>query len=156
RRNMDFFLTLYLQYRPPGESKHSVSRNYGRRVDRPHYDWLNPFVTPFDEYTDYIGTPHLNPPYIQQEELAYNIKPLLDLTLAYGKVSDLMSETIRIQDGVYYSQQDNLGLSTTMSATLNLSYVPLKGLTLNCHAAIHSINTKSEIFGQNMDTRGTY
>ncbi|WP_196940094.1 TonB-dependent receptor [Sphingobacterium pedocola] len=156
RRNMDFFPTLYLQYRPSGESKHAVSMNYGRRVDRPHYAWLNPFVTPFDKYTYYIGTPYLKPSYIQQAELAYNFQPLLDLTLAYGKVSDLMSETIRIQDGVYYSQQDNLGLSTTMSATLNLSYVPLKGLTLNCHAAIHSINTKSEIFGQNMDTRGTY
>lgn len=156
RRHMDFFPTVFLQYKPSTESKHAASFNYGRRIDRPHYSWLNPFITPFDKYTYYTGTPYLRPSYIHQAELSYSFQPLFDMTLAYGRVSDLMSETIRIVNGVYYSQQGNLGSLTTKSATFNISYEPLAKLSVNCHAAIHSVHTKSELFGQQMDTKGTF
>lgn len=156
RRHFDFFPTVYLQYRPSAESKHAISLNYGRRIDRPHYAWLNPFVTPFDKYTYYVGTPYLRPSFVNQTELSYNFQPLVDFTLAYAKVKDLMSETIRIEDGIYYSQQGNLGSLKTLSATLNVTYSPIEKVTLIGHTAIHHIHTKSAIFGQQLDTKGTF
>lgn len=156
RRHFDFFPTLYLQYSPSDESKHTISLNYGRRIDRPHYAWLNPFVTPFDKYTYYLGTPYLRPSFINQTELSYNFQPLVDFTLAYANVKDLMSETIRIEDGIYYSQQGNLGTLTTLSATLNITYSPIEKFTLIGHTAIHLLHTKSQIFGQHLDSKGTF
>jgi len=156
RRHMDLFPTVFLQYKPSAESKHAISLNYGRRIDRPHYAWLNPFVTPFDKYTYYTGTPYLRPSFINQTELSYNFQPLVDFTLAYAQVTDLMTETIRIEDGIYYSQQGNIGSLKTMNATLNVTYSPIKKLTLIGHAAMHYLHTKSTIFGQQMDTKGTF
>src|SRR5690606_27103565 len=156
RSHLDLFPTFFLQYKPSKESRHSASLNYGKRIDRPHYSWLNPFVTPFDKFTYYIGTPYLRPSFINQTELSYTFQPLVDFTLAYAKVKDLMSETIRIEDGVYYSQQGNLGSLKTFSATLNVTYSPIEKFTLIGHTAIHHIHTKSAIYGQQLDTKGTF
>lgn len=156
RRHADLFPTLFLQYRPSKESKHSASLNYGKRIERPHYSWLNPFVTPFDKYTYYIGTPYLRPSFIYQGELSYAYGSLFDLTLAYGRVRDMMSETIRIDNGIYYSQQGNLGSLTTKSATFNISYDPITWMSIKFHSSLHTVHTKSQLYGQSMDSKGAF
>lgn len=156
RHYLDFFPSLFVQYKFSPESKHSTKLNYGKRIDRPHYTWLNPFITPFDRYTYYVGNPYLKPAYIHQAELSYRYEPYLDVTFAYAKVNDLMTETIHLEDGVYYSQQGNLGSLTTKSINTNLSYNPVPALKMNLYAAVHETHTESAFFGDRLDSRGVF
>ncbi len=60
------FPTLYLQYKLDTAGKQSISLNYGRRVDRPYYEDLNPFLSPIDKFTYYTGNPFLKAILYQQ------------------------------------------------------------------------------------------
>ncbi|MEQ1676928.1 MAG: TonB-dependent receptor, partial [Chitinophagaceae bacterium] len=50
------FPTMYLQYQ--ANEKNSFVLNYGRRIERPDYEDLNPFITFLDKYTFEQGNPN--------------------------------------------------------------------------------------------------
>ncbi|HJP62511.1 MAG TPA: TonB-dependent receptor, partial [Mucilaginibacter sp.] len=51
--------------------KNEVGVSYSRRIDRPQYDNLNPFVYRLDPYTYQKGNPYLKPQYTNNFELNY-------------------------------------------------------------------------------------
>jgi len=61
RKYIDLFPSLFVN-QAMGKA-HSVSLSYSRRIDRPDYNALNPFVYYVDEYTFQKGNPFLHPQY---------------------------------------------------------------------------------------------
>ncbi|MEN9917723.1 MAG: hypothetical protein RL662_159 [Bacteroidota bacterium] len=64
---LDFFPTFYLMYWLTDNK--SVSFNYGRRINRPYFFFLNPFKTYFNEFDYSEGNPFLRPSYSNNLEL---------------------------------------------------------------------------------------
>ena len=59
RHYTQLFPTAYLQYKH--NDKNSFVLNYGRRIRRPNYQSLNPFINFLDRYTYQQGNPNLKP-----------------------------------------------------------------------------------------------
>lgn len=75
KRNYNgLFPTVYLQYKLDTAGNQQISLNYGRRIDRPYYEDLNPFLAPLDKFTYYTGNPFLRPAYTQNIELSHTYK----------------------------------------------------------------------------------
>ncbi len=85
------FPTLYVTWKPHKEHQFNVS--LGRRIDRPAYRNLNPFLFFLDKYTYAAGNPFLQPQYTNNLELTHTYKGFLTTTLNYSRTTDFFTET---------------------------------------------------------------
>jgi len=86
------FPTVYLQYN--ANEKNSFVLNYGRRINRPDYEDLNPFIHFLDRYTFEQGNPTLQPEFSHNIELSHTYKGFLTTTLNYSKTNDIITEVL--------------------------------------------------------------
>lgn len=87
------FPTAYLSYKI--SDKQSLVLNYGRRLKRPDYQDLNPFVYFLDRYTYQQGNPGLRPQFSHNVELSHMILGgAITTTLNYSKVNNIIQQVI--------------------------------------------------------------
>lgn len=92
RNYTQLFPTAYIQYK--ASEKHSFVLNYGRRIERPDYEDLNPFIMFLDKYTFEQGNPNLRPQFSHNIELTHSFKGFLNTTLNYTKTTDIINEVL--------------------------------------------------------------
>jgi outer membrane receptor protein involved in Fe transport len=73
---------------------HEIGFSYSRRIDRPDYKSLNPFVYFVDLYTFSQGNPFLNPQYTNAFQLSYNYKKTLNISLGYSITNNLIIDVL--------------------------------------------------------------
>ncbi len=86
------FPTAYIQYAV--NKNHSLSLNYGRRIRRPDYESLNPFVEFIDRYTYEQGNPNLRPQFSHNIELSHTYMSFLTTTLNYTNTNNIIQEVL--------------------------------------------------------------
>lgn len=78
------------------DTNNALSLNYSRRIDRPNYQTLNPFVFFLDPFTYQQGNPNLRPQFTHSLQLTHTFKQAFITTLAYSRISDaILSEVPR-------------------------------------------------------------
>lgn len=92
RNYVQLFPTAYFQYK--ANKNNSFVLNYGKRIRRPDYSNLNPFVEYLDKYTYEQGNPYLKPEFSHNIELSHTFKGFLTTTLNYTKSVDLIQQVI--------------------------------------------------------------
>lgn len=102
----------------------TLSLSYSRRIDRPDYQSLNPFVYYVDEYTYRQGNPYLKPQFVNSVELSYTFKKRYTAVLSYSHTSDIMARVIRQIDSTHTSFQTRDNISKLDNINLNLG-IPL-------------------------------
>lgn len=120
RRNyLDFFPNMQISHRLA--ENHELGFSYSRRIDRPDYQSLNPFIYFADLYTYSQGNPNLNPQYANVYELSYGHKKTTNVTLGYTHTKDVMSTTT-ITDPIKKTLllfEQNLASRNTVSANIS-------------------------------------
>ena len=85
------FPTMYVSYKADKNNQWAVS--FGRRISRPAYQDLNPFLFFLDNYTYEAGNPFIKPQFSNNMELTHTFKSYLTTTLNYSYTKNLMMET---------------------------------------------------------------
>jgi hypothetical protein len=103
---------------------HSLNYAYSRRIDRPSYQQLNPFVMYLDPYTIDSGNPYLNAQFTANYEVGYNYKEF-SLSLNYANVRGMITQVSRQNDATRQVevQRQNFGHAKLFNANL---YAPFK------------------------------
>lgn len=95
----------YLNLFPNFQATHDLNKNnkllfsYSRRITRPGYDNLNPFVAYLDQYSYRSGNPLLKPEFTRIAEITHSYKSKFSTTLRARIIDDLMLE-INEQDDI--------------------------------------------------------
>jgi len=117
-----FFPTIFLSYTV--SQKHQFGFNIGRRIDRPAYQDLNPFLFFLDNYTYASGNPFLKPQYSTNIEGSHTYKGFLTTTLNYSRTKNFFTETFEQVDHATIVRNGNIGLrqnaGISMSAQVNI------------------------------------
>ena len=92
RKYFQLFPTVYFQY--TANEKNQFVINYGRRINRPDYQDLNPFIQFLDRYTFEQGNPDLKPQFSHNIELSHTYNGFLTSTLNYSKTTDIIQQVI--------------------------------------------------------------
>lgn len=92
RNYTQLFPTAYLQY--TANEKNQFVINYGRRINRPDYGDLNPFIHFLDRYTFEQGNPDLKPQFSHNIELSHTYGGFLTSTLNYSHTTDIIQQVI--------------------------------------------------------------
>lgn len=156
REYISFFPTVYLSYKFDSTATHQLGLNYGRRIDRPYYQDLNPFISPIDKFTYYTGNPFLKPSFTQSVQLSHTYKNKVTTSLSYSKSKDDVDETIKIVDGIYYSMPGNIGRKVVTSLSVDADFDLAKTLNVHLYSELTNISSKSKLFDRQLSTNGTY
>jgi len=117
RQYLNLFPSLFVT-RSLGEN-HQLRYAYSRRIDRPSYFDLNPFVYVMDVYTYREGNPFLRPQYTNAFEVAYTYKGQSTISFSYNRTNDVMTQGLE-QIGEQLKQTSvNLGLVHNYSLSLS-------------------------------------
>lgn len=108
RRSYDnLFPTVYISYAAGKKSKFGL--NIGRRIDRPAYQDLNPFLFFIDNYTYNAGNPYLRPQFSNNVELSHTFKNFLTTTANYGITNNFFMETFEQSGYATIVRRGNIG-----------------------------------------------
>ncbi|MCC9165479.1 TonB-dependent receptor domain-containing protein [Pontibacter harenae] len=118
RSYLDLFPTFFLQQKV--SDNYQLSYKYSRRINRPYYESLNPFIFFLDPYTWSQGNPYLRPQYTNNFEVTQTIKQSYNLVLGYAVTKGFMAEvpTYNSEDNTTVFQQQNVDEMINASATL--------------------------------------
>jgi hypothetical protein len=146
KRYTGLFPSAYFSFKPDEKGSNNFGLMVVRRISRPNYQLLNPFLFQRDQYTYSSGNPDLNPQYQTRAELKYQRKQWLNMGLSYNKFNNTIFPTTQTVDTIFINRPDNIAggfmvlLNTSVSAsltkwwytntTLRLSRVGLKGKVL--------------------------
>ncbi|WP_266364893.1 TonB dependent receptor [Tellurirhabdus rosea] len=89
---------------------HQLRYSYSRRIDRPSYFDLNPFIYVMDVYTYREGNPFLKPQYTNAFELAYTYKGESTVSLSYNRTTDVITQGLEQLGEQMRQTTVNLGL----------------------------------------------
>ena len=106
RHYTQLFPTAFLQYK--ANEKNNFGLNYGRRLRRPNYESLNPFIRFLDRYTYQQGNPDLKPQFSHNIELSHTYKNFLTTTLNYTRTTDIIQGVIEQKGEEAYAKQANI------------------------------------------------
>ncbi len=142
------FPTLFLLYKADSALNHQFGFAFGRRIERPDYQDLNPFTYPMDRYTFYAGNPFLQPTFSYNLELSYTYKNAITTTFEYGIAHNLIQETNEQRGTIYYSRPGNFGRQQMYGFSLNGSLPIVRWWTLQLYAECKNVSLNTTIYGQ--------
>ncbi|MGE5520762.1 MAG: TonB-dependent receptor domain-containing protein [Candidatus Dadabacteria bacterium] len=125
----NLFPTLYLSYNASKVNQFNL--NFGRRVNRPAYQDLNPFLFFIDEYTYQSGNPFMKPQFRNNFELGHTYKNFLTTTISYSHTKDYMMEVF---------DQEKVSSTSNGYATIvrrgNIGKVDQAGLSISANVPV--------------------
>lgn len=156
RSYTSLFPTFYASSKLDSNGIHTLSFSYGRRIDRPYFQDLNPFIRPLDQFTFYGGNPNLLPTFSHNLSLSHSYKGVFNTSLSYSKTIDGINETLEIRDGIYYSRPGNIasGSSYTLSVDANRAITPW--YNFNTYLELGHLTYDSELYTEQLNSSGTY
>ena len=95
-----------------------LSLRYGRRINRPNYNILNPFRVQLNELSYEAGNPTLGPEIVNNLQLTYQLKRRYNFQLAYSRVQDAFARLLTpdpLDPRAGFSTYDNLAERTIYS-----------------------------------------
>jgi len=92
RNYIDFFPNVSLT--KVVNDNHEFGLSYNKRIDRPDYQSLNPFIYFADLYTFSQGNPYLNPQYTNSFDVSYNFKHQWTASFGYSYTKDVITTTL--------------------------------------------------------------
>lgn len=131
RNYTQLFPTAFLQY--AANQKNSFVLNYGRRIRRPNYESLNPFIEYLDRYTYQQGNPNLKPQFSHNIELSHTYKGFLTTTLNYTRTNDIIQQVI----------EQNEATSETFVKQANIARQQQYGLAISANKPMNKWWTNS-------------
>ena len=92
----NLFPTTFIRY--AATASNSIGLSYGRRINRPSFQDLNPFEYIYDNYSRERGNPYLLPEFSNNFELSYSYKGSLNISLGHSRTNNLF-QLITTQKG---------------------------------------------------------
>jgi iron complex outermembrane receptor protein len=74
------------------DSNNSFTLRFGRRIDRPQFQNLNPFLVTLNKYTYESGNPFIKPQYTWNMEMIHTYKQVLSTAVSYSYLKDYFSQ----------------------------------------------------------------
>ncbi|NQX54560.1 outer membrane beta-barrel protein [Pedobacter panaciterrae] len=129
----NLFPTVYLSYKLDS-AKNKLTLYYGKRIRRPYYQDLNPFIFLLDKFTYFAGNPYIRPEFAHKIDLNFNHNNKLSIDLFYNVTSSMISEVIEQEKGIFISRTGNIGKMHFYGGSVNLNLKAGNWYTLNMYS----------------------
>src|SRR5688572_14556129 len=155
RHYTQLFPTAFIQYK--ASEKNSFVLNYGRRIQRPNYQDLNPFILFFDKYTFEQGNPNLRPQFAHNIELTHSFKGFLNTTINYTKTTDIIDEVLEqnTDRNETFVKKSNIASQRQFGIAISAAGPVNKWWTANIYANVYNNHYNGVINGDEISVGAT-
>ena len=131
RNYTSLFPTMYVNYE--ASKNHSFTLSYGRRIERPNYQDLNPFIWFLDSLTYRQGNPYLLPQYANNFELRHTLKGRITTTINYTVTDDVISQLLKqnTEKRITFLTPENVARFKNIGLAINAPFTPVKNWNVN-------------------------
>lgn len=130
------FPTLFASF--TADSAHSFSLSAGRRIDRPPFQKLNPFLFIINKYTYQKGNPFYRPQYTWNIELTHTYKEAVTTSLSYSTTNDYFSQIFPLDsNGIVHYTEGNLGRLQNWGLSLGVQKAPASWWSVSAQAVLN-------------------
>jgi iron complex outermembrane recepter protein len=149
RSYVNAFPTAYITYQL--NDRNSFNLNFGRRIDRPDYGDLNPFLFFLDEYTYQAGNPYLQPQISTNIELSHTYHNFLTTTLNYSNTQNFFAETFQQDGHATIVRRGNIGRRENAGIAFSLNMPLTKWWNTTVYVNVNYNHFTGELYGENLD-----
>jgi iron complex outermembrane recepter protein len=136
RKYFQLFPTGYIQYR--WNNKHISGITFNRRISRPDYESLNPFIYFSDPYTSWGGNPYLQAAFTYGANVSHIYKSKITFFAGVSHTTGMVSQYQQRDNvtGGIFSTKENLGTAYNFSVGISTNLKPTKWWRLNSNGVI--------------------
>ncbi len=136
RNYTQVFPTAYIGYTMNDKNQFALS--YGRRIDRPNYQDLNPFFYFLDKYTYQVGNPYLRPQFSHNIELVHTYSGVLNTSLNYSRTNDIIQDVLEQIDSTNSSfmKKSNIARRQNFGVSISLGTPVTKWFRTNVYVNV--------------------
>lgn len=154
REYTDLFPSAHMSYAQNDKNQFQLS--YSRRITRPFFFYLNPFITFADNRNILGGNPDLDPEYSHKFEMGYLRSFEKGSTLLFSTYFSLDQDviswvTLRQSDIVFRRTPQNLGKRTNLGLEATFSHAVGKWLRMNGDINLFYFDYEGELDGEVFD-----
>ncbi|HVZ96321.1 MAG TPA: outer membrane beta-barrel family protein [Chitinophagaceae bacterium] len=144
---IDLFPTAFVSY--DANKKNTFSINFGRRIDRPDYQDLNPFYYFLDEYTYQVGNTLLQPQYTDNAELSHTYNNFLTTTLNYSRTKNVFTDVLKqvTSERKTFQTKENIASKTNFGLSVSAYFPVTKWFTTNIYTNVFHDTYKGALDG---------
>ncbi|WP_207512699.1 TonB-dependent receptor [Longitalea luteola] len=131
RNYTSLFPTMYVNYE--ASKNHAFTLTYGRRIERPNYQDLNPFIWFLDSLQYRQGNPYLLPQYANNIEFRHTWKGRFTTTINYTVTDDVISQLLKqnTEKRITFLTTDNVARFKNIGLAINAPFSPVKNWNVN-------------------------
>jgi iron complex outermembrane receptor protein len=148
------FPTVYVGFAP--SSKNQFALSYGRRIDRPNYQDLNPFFYFLDKYTYQVGNPYLNPQFSNNIELNHTFKSMLTTSLSYSITDNIIQDVLEQVDSTHTSfvKKSNIARRVSLGGSVSFNAPVTKWFRTSIYMNVFDNKFTGTVNGGYIDVSG--
>jgi hypothetical protein len=150
RNYVNWFPSVAVSYKLDSVGKKILSVVVTRRVNRPNYQSLNPFLFYRDNYSYSGGNPMLNPQIQNRYELKYQHGQLLNLGLSYNDFRGVILPTTRTEDSLFITRPNNFAKGIMFLLNIGVNVSPAKWWTINSTVRLSRIGLRGTIYSEQL------
>lgn len=154
RNYTNLFPTLYLSYKTDSAATHQFVLSYSKRIERPGFNDLNPFISPLDKFMYYVGNPFIQPVISHSLDLSWIYRNLLTGKVNYSHYKGEIGETIEVRGDRFYSRPANVGKSDYLSFSMNADPQLAKWLFIHWFGIAEYCRFNAELYGNRLRVDG--
>ncbi|SEA42976.1 Outer membrane receptor proteins, mostly Fe transport [Arachidicoccus rhizosphaerae] len=118
----NLFPTVFVKRDLNEKGSNYLSLSYNKRIQRPYYNDLNPYISYLDNYTIETGNPNLKPQFSDNYEIGLTLANKYNLSIAYSDFKDEISQITHMSQDTALVEitRGNNGSTKRYSATLSI------------------------------------
>ena len=135
---------------------HDFQLNLSRRIDRPEFSALNPFIIFHDQYSLEYGNPFLLPDYANRGELSYNYKGVFSTSIAYSYTQNIIMGFTSQNDSTKITSQliENMKSCTALEYSIFYQKSFIKKWDLSVSGTVANMDYQGNIGGVDFHRTG--
>ena len=132
----NFFPSAFVSYELNKNNQLTVS--YTRRINRPNYQDLNPFIYFLDSLSYRKGNPFLMPQFAHNIEMSHSFKGKLITTINYNQTRDVISMILKPDGDLIYMTSDNVAKFRNMGISITAPIPVTKWWNMNLYTNVYN------------------
>jgi hypothetical protein len=137
--------------------KNQFSLSYGRRINRPNYKDMNPFLYFLDKYTYEAGNPYLKPQFSHNIDLTHSFKNFLNTSLNYNETRDIIQDVLKQVDSTNttFVTKDNIANRRNIGLSISANVPVTKWWRANIYTNVFNNKFDGIVNGGQLEAEAT-
>lgn len=153
KRYTQLFPSLFVNYKLDTVSANTLNFSVTRRINRPNYQYLNPFLFVRDQYSYTTGNPDIGPQNQYRYELKWQHKRFLRMAFSYNDFRNVIFQTTNVVDGIFITRPENVQRGYMFILHTGVSLDPAKWWNLNTEVSTARMGLNGMAYGEQLNPK---